>query len=61
MRIATTGWSGKLVCQGGTAPPPGESIGNMGENIFYARRPMCQMNYARNIESDGTHFGERAK
>lgn len=39
----------------------GESIGNMGENIFYARRPMCQMNYARNIESDGAHFGERAK
>jgi hypothetical protein len=38
----------------------GESIGKMGENIFYARRPMCQMNFARNVESDGTYFGERA-
>ncbi len=39
----------------------GESIGKMGENIFYARRPKCQMEFARNIESDGTYFGERAR
>ncbi len=38
----------------------GESIGKMGENIFYARRPKCQMEYARNVESDGTYFGEKA-
>ncbi|MHB8903256.1 MAG: hypothetical protein ACYC6Y_31225 [Thermoguttaceae bacterium] len=38
----------------------GESIGKMGENIFYARRPKCQMEYARNVEADGTYFGERA-
>jgi len=39
----------------------GESLDGMGENVFYARRPMCQMNFARNIESDGTYFGERAQ
>ncbi|NLS91188.1 MAG: hypothetical protein GXX96_03270 [Planctomycetaceae bacterium] len=38
----------------------GESIGNMGENIFYARRPKCQMEFARNIEEDGEYFGEKA-
>jgi hypothetical protein len=38
----------------------GESIGKMGENIFFARRPKCQMEYARNVESDGTYFGEKA-
>lgn len=38
----------------------GESIGKMGENIFYARRPKCQMEFARNVESDGQYFGEKA-
>ena len=38
----------------------GESIGKMGENIFYARRPKCQMEFAKNIESDGQYFGEKA-
>jgi hypothetical protein len=38
----------------------GESIGKMGENIFYARRPKCQMEFAKNIEGDGEYFGERA-
>ena len=38
----------------------GESIGKMGENIFYARRPKCQIEFARNIEKDGQYFGEKA-
>ncbi len=38
----------------------GESIGKMGENIFYARRPKCQIEFSRNVEADGEYFGERA-
>ena len=38
----------------------GGSLGNMSEVVYYAHRPMCQMNYSEGLEEDGI-FGEKAK
>ena len=38
----------------------GADLQGMSEVVFFSNRPMCQMNYAENLEEDGT-FGERAQ